>query len=114
MPSLGRTSYEPKNRSGWSWTARVDVLRSKCTPSIAFSIPKWSISPSTTATGSASSSMSSGTPLNMYSTGNSISLDSSSMSPARRKPYQSFLWPSGTPIMRSMTPMSDGKVMPSD
>ena len=58
--------------------------------------------------------MSSGTPLNMYSTGNSISLDSSSMSPARRKPYQSFLWPSGMPIMRSMTPMSDGKVMPSD
>ena len=94
--------------------ARVDVLRSKCTPSIALSIPKWSISPRTTATGSAASSMSSGTPLNMYSTGNSISLDSSSMSPARRKPYQSFLWPSGIPIMRSMTPMSDGKVMPSD
>ena len=77
-------------------------------------MPKWSISPSTTATGSASGSMSSGTPLNMYWTGNSIPLDSSSMRPARRNPYQSFLEPSGIPIMRSITPTSDGIVMASD
>ena len=50
----------------------------------------------------------------MYCAGNSISLDSSSMSPARRNPYQSFLEPSGMPIMRSMTPTSEGKVMPPD
>ena len=71
-------------------------------------MPKWSISPSTAATGSTSGSMSSGTSLNMYWAGNSISLDSASMRPARRNPYHSFLEPSGMPIIRSITPTSEG------
>ena len=114
MPRLGLTSKEPKKRSGCCSIARSEVLRSKLIPSIARSIPKWSISPSTTATGSAPSSMSSGTSLNMYWTGNSISPDSESMNPARRNSYQSFLEPSGMPIMRSIAPTSDGIVMAPD
>ncbi len=84
------------------------MLRSWPMPTMARSMPKWSISPITTAMGSASGSTSSGTSLNMYWTGNSISLDSSSMKPARRKPYQLFLDPSGIPSIRSMTPTSVG------
>ncbi len=91
----------------------MEVLRWKPTPIMALSMPKWSISPSTTATGSAPGSTSSGTSLNMYSAGNSISLDSSSMRPARRNPYHSFLEPSGMPIIRSTMPMSEGNVMPT-
>ncbi len=37
-----------------------------------------------------------------------MSLDSSSISPARKKPYQPFLEPSGMPSIRSITPMSAG------
>ena len=51
----------------------------------------------------------------MYWAGNSnSSLDSLSMSPARRKPYQCFFDPSGIPSMRSMTPMSVGMLMGQD
>ena len=46
MPRFGSTSSEPKKRSGCSLHARSQrrVPRSKPTPIIAFSMPKWSIS----------------------------------------------------------------------
>ena len=46
--------------------------------------------------------------------GSPSSLDSSSIRPARRKPYQLFFEPSGMPIIRSITPTSVGKLMGPD
>jgi hypothetical protein len=71
--------------------ARSDVPRSKLVPSIAFSIPKWSISPEHHGNGVGPLVDVLGHALEHVLDGNSISLDSSSMSPARRKPYQVLL-----------------------
>ena len=115
MPLFGLISRAPKKRSGCRRIASRPLPRSKCTPIIAFSMPKWSISATTVSMGSASGSMSFGTSLNMYCAGNSnSSLDSLSMSPARRKPYQFFFEPSGRPSMRSTTPMSVGMAIGPD
>ncbi len=72
MPWLGSTLNEPMKRSGCSRSARRLVSRSsvKPTPTMAFSMPWWSIIARTVATGSGPPSMW-GTSVNMYWAGNS-------------------------------------------